>query len=104
MGPHRQRVKCWCVAPPGDAIGVRGKKFKSYTIKDRKKDLEEFQQTGRHPGIEAERKRAEADMLLALPDTDASRPRTYIEFAVDRTVIGELLCQPALRPATAIVA
>lgn len=78
------------MTPAGDAIGVRGKKFKSYTVKDRKKDLEEYQKTGVHPGIEAERRRAEADALLALPDSDASRPRTYIEFAIDRTVIGGL--------------
>lgn len=75
----------------GDAIGVRGKKFKSYTVKDRKKDLEEYQKTGVHPGIEAERRRAEAEALLALPDSDASRPRTYIEIAVDRTVIGKVV-------------
>jgi hypothetical protein len=84
----------------GDAIGTRGKRFKSYTVKDRKKDLEEFQKTGIHPDIEAARKRAQAETLLALPDPDASRPRTYIEFAIDKTVIGELPCAstPACLP------
>jgi hypothetical protein len=76
------------ILPAGNAIGSRGKSFKSYTVKDRKKDLEEFQKTGVHPDIEAARKRAAADTLLALPDPDASRPRTYIEFAVDKAVIG----------------
>lgn len=75
---------------PGDAIGVRGKTFKSYTLKDRQKDLDEFQKTGVHPGIEAERRKAEAEALLALPDSDASRPRTYIEFAINKAVVGEL--------------
>ena len=78
--------------PTGNAIGSRGKSFKSYTVKDRKKDLEEFQKTGIHPDIEAARKRAAADTLLALPDPDASRPRTYIEFAVDKAVIGVQNC------------
>ena len=80
------------IVPAGNAIGSRGKSFKSYTVKDRKKDLEEFQKTGVHPDIEAARKRAAADTLLALPDPDASRPRTYIEFAVDKAVIGVQTC------------
>ena len=75
----------------GDAIGTRGKKFKSYTLKDRKKDLEDFQKTGVHPEIEATRRKQAQEALLALPDSDASRPRTYLQFSVDRTVIGEIL-------------
>ena len=90
--------------PAGNAIGSRGKSFKSYTVKDRKKDLEEFQKTGIHPDIEAARKRAAADTLLALPDPDASRPRTYIEFAVDKAVIGVQNCALALAHQLRVVA
>lgn len=73
----------------GDAIGVRGKKFKSYTLKDRKKDLEEFRKTGVHPEIEAIRQKRREEALSALPDEESGRPRTFLEFAVDKVVIGE---------------
>mmetsp|Transcript_3575 Transcript_3575/g.10397 ORF Transcript_3575/g.10397 Transcript_3575/m.10397 type:complete len:305 (+) Transcript_3575:238-1152(+) len=77
----------------GEAIGVRGKKFKSYTAKDRKKDLELFKQTGVHPDVESARRRAQADSLSALPDseTGAGRPRTYIELSVGKRVLGRVV-------------
>lgn len=73
----------------GEAIGSRGKRFKSYTLKDRKKDLEDFQKTGVHPEIEAIRQKRTEEALAALPDPETGRPRTYLEFAINKDVVGE---------------
>jgi hypothetical protein len=69
---------------------VRGKKFKSYSAKDRAKDLESYKNTGLHPGVEAARKRARDSAINALPDTmvGPERPRIFLELSVGKKVLG----------------
>lgn len=74
-----------------EAIGSRGKGYKSYTMKERKKDLEEFQKTGKHPEIEQVQERQARDLLRALPEPDAGRPRTYLQFSIGKEVVGKVV-------------
>lgn len=69
---------------------MRGKKFKSYSAKDRAKDMENFQKTGVHPDVEAARKRARDSTINALPDTmvGPERPRTFMELSAGKRVLG----------------
>lgn len=79
----------------GEAIGVRGKKFKSYSAKDRAKDLENYKKTGVHPGVEASQKRARESTINALPDTmvGPERPRTFLELSVGKRVLGRIVVE-----------
>lgn len=86
---------------------MRGKKFKSYTAKDRKKDLELFAKTGMHPDIEAARQKAREDTVLALPDSETGpgRPRTFIDLSIGKRLLGvarrvAASSQPPLHPRT----
>lgn len=69
---------------------MRGKKFKSYTAKDRKKDLELFAKTGMHPDIDAARRKAREDTVLALPDSETGpgRPRTFVDLSIGKRLLG----------------
>lgn len=64
----------------GDAIGSRDGKGKI----DRKRDLEEFKRTGRHPEIEAAREAAASAAATAapLPARDPSRRHVFLDLAL----------------------
>ena len=50
----------------GEAIGVRGTgKRRGVSMKERKKEMEVFKETGVHPGIEETRQRYEIEGYLA---------------------------------------
>ena len=67
---------------------MRSGKYCSFSTKDRKKEMEDFKKTGKHPEIEEIRARAAAETLHPMPDVDLARPRTFMEFTVGGQMIG----------------
>lgn len=69
----------------GDALGVRGSAIGAVTSADRRRELEEWRRTGRHPElVAAAAAAAAADRPLPLPAPD--RPHVYLQFGSTRLV------------------
>lgn len=67
---------------------MRSGKYSGFSSKDRKKEMEEFKKTGKHPEIEEVRARAQAETLHPMPDVDLARPRTFLEFSAGGKLLG----------------
>uniref|UniRef100_A0A1D2A0T9 PPIase cyclophilin-type domain-containing protein n=1 Tax=Auxenochlorella protothecoides TaxID=3075 RepID=A0A1D2A0T9_AUXPR len=75
----------------GDAVGVRLKSV-GYTLKDAKKDMESFLQTGHHPEVER-LKTKQANAVVLLPEASTARPHVYMDLTISGKPAGRLVIE-----------
>ncbi|EFJ40679.1 hypothetical protein VOLCADRAFT_108027 [Volvox carteri f. nagariensis] len=76
----------------GDAVSVRRKAAVNDTVKNIKRNLDKFLETGVHPEIERMRQER-ANQLPALPDLDLHRPFVFLDIAVGGKQQGRLVVE-----------
>ena len=65
----------------GESLQTRtGRNSKALLGKDRQKSMKVFQETGKHPLIEATREENARDVLTPLPTLDINRPHIFMDF------------------------
>lgn len=78
----------------GDPIGIRaGRKGKFVLGKDRKKSMEEFLKTGKHPLLEYTREENAKSVLPPLPTVDVNRPHIFMDVKQRSGVRGRIVVE-----------
>ncbi|GFR49701.1 hypothetical protein Agub_g11852 [Astrephomene gubernaculifera] len=76
----------------GDSVSVRQKAPANDTVRNIKRNLDKFLETGVHPEIERMRQE-HANQLPALPDLDVHRPFVFLDIAVAGKPLGRLVVE-----------
>ncbi|KAK9819272.1 hypothetical protein WJX81_003438 [Elliptochloris bilobata] len=75
----------------GDAVGVRAGRPKNFaTGKERRRDMEVFQRTGRHPDLA---RGPSSDALPSLPERDLNRQHVFFDLRQGQETLGRLLVE-----------
>eukprot|EP00892_Ulva_mutabilis_P009963 jgi/Ulvmu1/7339/UM035_0128.1 len=78
----------------GDPIGIRaGRRGKFVMGKDRKKSMEEFLKTGKHPLLEHTREENAKSILPAMPTVDVNRPHIFMDLKQRSGVRGRIVVE-----------
>jgi hypothetical protein len=78
----------------GESISVRsGRKTNVVSGKDRKKSMQVFLATGRHPLIEHTRRENKESALIPLPTVDHNRPHVFMDLRQRSGVSGRLVIE-----------
>lgn len=74
----------------GEAVGQRSGRSKGTSAKDLRKEMEDFQKSGRHAELE---QAAAAERVPALPERDMNRPHVFLDLRQDNKLIGRLVVE-----------
>lgn len=78
----------------GDPIGIRaGRRGKFVLGKDRKKSMEMFLKTGKHPLIEHTREEHAKSVLPPMPTVDVNRPHIFLDLKQRSGVCGRIVVE-----------
>ncbi|KAL3147461.1 hypothetical protein ABBQ38_014519 [Trebouxia sp. C0009 RCD-2024] len=74
----------------GEAVGQRSGRSKGTTSKDLRKEMEDFQKTGRHAELV---QASAADRVAALPERDMNRPHVFLDLKQGSKLLGRLVVE-----------
>lgn len=78
----------------GDPIGIRaGRRGKFVLGKDRKKSMDVFLKTGKHPLIEHTREEHAKSVLTPMPTVDVNRPHIFLDLKQRSGVCGRIVVE-----------
>ncbi|DBA78433.1 TPA: hypothetical protein ACH3X2_007927 [Trebouxia sp. C0005] len=74
----------------GEAVGQRSGRSKGTSAKDLRKEMEDFQKTGRHAELD---QAAAAERVPALPERDMNRPHIFLDVRQNNKLLGRLVIE-----------
>jgi hypothetical protein len=76
----------------GDAVGQRNGRAKGTSMKDLKKEMDKYLQTGRHSEVEAARRRRAEETIFVLPVRNVSQPHVFLDITAGKQLLGGFCC------------
>lgn len=74
----------------GEAVGQRSGRSKGTSAKDLRKEMEDFQKSGRHAELD---QAAAAERVPALPERDMNRPHIFLDLRQNNKLLGRLVIE-----------
>ncbi|DBB00846.1 TPA: hypothetical protein ACH3X1_000769 [Trebouxia sp. C0004] len=74
----------------GEAVGQRSGRSKGTSAKDLRKEMEDFQKSGRHAELD---QAAAAERVPALPERDMNRPHVFLDLRQNNKLLGRLVIE-----------